>query len=188
MKNKHLARLFFVLTFIFLSSGAYLLLPDQNPIQKPKSLIQNLPWTNTVTNTTISDNKKIENETAQKTSITPQTQKKEIVLTTSTVTDSQKIEIGIEISGQTYQIKVAEKSTVYDAIQKLIENKQITATLKEYSGMGKFVEEINGVASDSQSGKYWIYYINGQPAKTGISNYILKQNDKITWKYEHSKF
>lgn len=55
---------------------------------------------------------------------------------------------------------------------------------KEYSGLGFFVEEINGVKNNTQEGRYWIYYINGKKAQVGISSYILKPNDIIMWKYE----
>ena len=33
---------------------------------------------------------------------------------------------------------------------------------------------------------YWIYYINEESAKTGISNQILKKGDELRWAYEKS--
>lgn len=185
MKNKHLARLFFILTFLFLSTGAYVLLPDKKQTERPKPIIQNLPWTDTVTNTVITDSKKIEKiaKTENLTNIA-----KNEPLTTTTLENIKQIETTIEINGEIHKLNLPEQSTAYDAMKNLIETKKITASIKEYSGMGKFVEEINGIKNDTQTGKYWIYYINNSPAKVGISAYILKPNDKITWKYEHSKF
>lgn len=54
---------------------------------------------------------------------------------------------------------------------------------KEYSGMGLFVEEINGLKNNNQTGEYWIYYLNGQSGKVGISQQLIKSNDIIEWKY-----
>ena len=66
---------------------------------------------------------------------------------------------------------------------KLKSEGEVSFSGKEYSSMGFFVEEINGVKNDNLAGKYWIYYINGQSAQVGISNYIIKPNDLIEWKY-----
>jgi hypothetical protein len=69
-------------------------------------------------------------------------------------------------------------------MQQLQANKQITVEFKNYSGLGYFVNTINGIQSDTLSGTHWIYYINGIKAQIGISQYTLKSNDIITWKYE----
>jgi len=192
MKNKYLARLFLVLTFLFISTAAYLLLPDQKKIERPKPTIQNLTWEDVATNTAISNNKQnispkptITNETEpDKTQINTSTTKPEVIKPIS----ENSLNTTIEINGTLYQLQLPEKSSAYEAMQNLINSQKITASIKEYSGMGKFVEEINGIKNDNQTGKYWIYYINDKSAKVGISAYTLKQNDKITWKYERSKF
>lgn len=54
--------------------------------------------------------------------------------------------------------------------------------------MGEFVEEINGIKNNQATGEYWIYYINGESAKMGVSNYIIKPNDVIKWNYEKANF
>jgi len=192
MKNKYLARLFLVLTFLFICTAAYLLLPDQKKIERPKPTIQNLTWEDVATNTAISNNKQnispkptITNETEpDKTQINTSTTKPEVIKPIS----ENSLNTTIEINGTLYQLQLPEKSSAYEAMQNLINSQKITASIKEYSGMGKFVEEINGIKNDNQTGKYWIYYINDKSAKVGISAYTLKQNDKITWKYERSKF
>ena len=51
-----------------------------------------------------------------------------------------------------------------------------------YSGMGKFIEEINGVKNNGEQN--WIYYVNGKKAEIGISNYEIKAGDTVSWKYE----
>ena len=65
-------------------------------------------------------------------------------------------------------------------MQKLQAEGKINFKDKNYSGMGKFVEEINGLKSSQN--KYWIYYINGKEANVGISNYKINPGDVVSWK------
>jgi len=55
----------------------------------------------------------------------------------------------------------------------------------EHTGLGIFINEING----KQGGRdgYWIYYVNGEEAGVGVSNYKIKNGDIISWKYESPK-
>lgn len=191
MHNKHLIRLFFILTFLFLSSGAYLLLPDKPRAETPKPTIKNLSWTNVATNTVIGKDKTVQKSilspTSSKTIIEPKTDP------SPTATNTQKQEnfplnIIVNINDQKYLVGLPDKSTAYDAMIKLQTEGKITLGLKEYSGMGYFIEEINGIKNNGQMNKYWIYYINGQSAKIGVSSYILKNNDLITWEYATPKF
>ncbi len=88
------------------------------------------------------------------------------------------------IQSSDYSEIITATSTVYDMMSKLQSQDKFTFKTKEFAGLGQFVEEINGVKNDPQANKYWIYYINGKSAQVGISNYILKLNDLIEWKYE----
>ncbi|MBI5254475.1 DUF4430 domain-containing protein [Candidatus Falkowbacteria bacterium] len=90
----------------------------------------------------------------------------------------------IEQSITNYQLLTATTSTVYDAMK----GSQLNFKTKTFSGLGEFVEEINGLKNDPQSGKYWMYYINGETAKLGISTQIVKPGDLIEWKYENTNF
>ena len=87
-----------------------------------------------------------------------------------------------------YEISVPENSTVYDLMSALKQRGDINFTGKISSGLGFFVEEINGIKNNASNNIYWIYYINGKTAGVGISNYILKPNDVISWKYEKPQF
>ena len=51
--------------------------------------------------------------------------------------------------------------------------------------MGKFIETINGVKGNGDQN--WIYYVNGQKAQVGVSNYKIKPGDVVSWKYEENK-
>lgn len=87
-----------------------------------------------------------------------------------------------------YEISVPENSTVYDLMNALKQRGDIDFQGKNSAGLGFFVEEINGVKNSASNNTYWIYYINGKVAEVGISNYILKPNDVINWKYEKPQF
>ncbi len=93
----------------------------------------------------------------------------------------------IIISGKSYPVGFIAGSSVYEVMKNLHADGKVTIRFKNYSGLGHFVDGIDGVNSDTFRAKYWIYYINGAKAKIGISNYTLKQNDIITWKYESAE-
>ncbi len=202
MHNKHLARLFSILIFVFLTSGAYLLLSDQ-----PKKIVtqpppQNITWSDVATNTAISENQPAVSTTATAKLVDKKNTNTAVtkIDTTTTTTEIIKkpdikneeiknpINVTIEITDKKYSLQLPDKATAYDAMQKLVTDQKISATMKEFSGMGEFLEEIDGLKNNNQTGEYWIYYINGQSAKMGISIYTLKNNDLITWKYEKAKF
>ena len=196
-ENKYLVRLFMVCLFFTLFSFAYLLLPDRPksekidlPAEKPNAI-----WNNVSTDTVLETNSQEIQTTTNTLSESPKksetTTQTTTTTTNTTTTDSETnnpISATIEINNQKYNLKLKESSTVYDALQQLTNDKKNTIVMKEFKGMGYFVDEINGIKNDNQNNKYWIYYINGQSAKMGISSYVLKNNDLITWKYEASKF
>lgn len=94
------------------------------------------------------------------------------------------------VDGQLYEMPYIEGQSVYTAMQFLMaaSSRPFYFQAKEYPGLGFFVYEINGKVQENKTGTYWIYYINGQSAKIGISNYIIQQGDIIEWKYEKSTF
>jgi len=98
-------------------------------------------------------------------------------------TENLPVHIKMEIGSNTYALAVPDNTTAYEAMKKLSSENDVAINFKQFSGLGYFVDEINGQKTDSASGKYWIYYINNQPSQVGISKYILKNNDLITWKY-----
>ena len=103
----------------------------------------------------------------------------------SKITDTQeKISITLNVLEKTYKISVSSDSTVYDLMTDLQNNQEnnFSFQAKEYSGLGYFIEKINEVGSET--GKYWIYYINDQKSQVGVSEYILKSGDVVSWKQE----
>lgn len=47
---------------------------------------------------------------------------------------------------------------------------------------GDYVTGINGVSSSAE--KFWLFYVNGQPATVGAGEYIAQAGDIIEWRLE----
>jgi hypothetical protein len=83
-------------------------------------------------------------------------------------------------------LSLPENKTVYDALAELVKENKISVEFKHFSGIGFFVQAIDGLAP--KDNKYWIYYLNGKTANVGISFTKLKNSDVITWRYETPNF
>jgi uncharacterized membrane protein len=91
--------------------------------------------------------------------------------------------VSLNVFNKSYEIEIKEGDSVYDVMETLQNSGQdFSFKYKEYSGMGVFIEEIKEVRG--KAGSYWIYYINGEEASVGVSKYILKGGDVVTWKQE----
>ena len=112
----------------------------------------------------------------------------EIDTSEDNIIEINPIVVTLKINDSPYNTTVTEDTTVYSLMDKLTKETNFSFSGKNYSGLGYFVDKINGIKNDNSNGKYWIYYINGQSAKVGISNYIINNNDLIEWKYENSNF
>ena len=92
----------------------------------------------------------------------------------------------LEINGVRYEDEIVGEMSVYDFMSKLQSEGKITFKDKTYTGMGKLIEEINGLKSDGK--KYWIYYVNGIEAQLGVLDYKIKPGDIVSWKMETGSF
>jgi hypothetical protein len=88
----------------------------------------------------------------------------------------------LEINNSKYEAEIKGATSVYDFMQELQKEGKINFEDKTYSGMGKLIEEIDGIKNSRD--KNWIYYVNGKEAEIGVSNYNIKPGDIISWKYE----
>ncbi len=77
---------------------------------------------------------------------------------------------------------ISGEISVYDFMNKLRDEGKINFTEKNYAGMGKFIDSIDGIQGNGE--KNWIYYVNDKKANIGVSNYKINLGDIITWKYE----
>ncbi len=92
--------------------------------------------------------------------------------------------VALRVLDKEYRTSFIEGDSVYKTMEKIRDNEKNNFSFisKEYSGLGIFIDEINGVAGES--GKYWIYYVNEKEAGVSVSKYLLKSGDIITWKQE----
>ena len=101
-----------------------------------------------------------------------------------------KTDISIEIQDTKYSSDFVTNTTLYELMQKLTASSIqpfLFNSIDYGSDIGHFVTEINGIKNNPKSGKYWIYYVNNEPATIGISNYIIHEGDKTEWKYEDTQ-
>lgn len=99
----------------------------------------------------------------------------------------EKIKAVMIIGGVKYEVEIKADSSVYDFMNLLKAENKINFSGKNYSELGFFIEEINGL-KNNPVGENWFYYVNGRPAQVGISNYLIKADDIIEWKYEKKSF
>lgn len=95
---------------------------------------------------------------------------------------SQTNTVSLTVLGKTYTTQIKNGDSVYSVMNDLQNNKKYDFNFqsKNYPSLGAFVTKINGV--EGSSGAYWIYYVDNKEASIGVSKYILKSGDIITWK------
>ncbi len=100
----------------------------------------------------------------------------------------KNIRVSLSVLDNKYETTIKEGSTVFNVMKKIQQennnNSKFNFKYKEYLSLGILITEINGV-KDTR-GKYWIYYVNNIKAGIGVSKYILKEGDIISWKQEES--
>jgi len=92
--------------------------------------------------------------------------------------------VGVERNNIIFTNDIPGETSVYDFMDKLRSEGKINFTEKNYAGMGKFIETINGVKGNKDYN--WIYYVNEKKAEIGVSNYKIKTGDVVSWKYEEN--
>lgn len=53
---------------------------------------------------------------------------------------------------------------------------------------GGFLSEIEGYEQDTDAGRFWMYYVNGESAPVGATEYELEDGDSVEWRLEDSEF
>ncbi len=117
--------------------------------------------------------------------VTPLTQKENKKINTNSEENFKTKQIAfLEINDDKYESEIVENTSVYEFMDKLRKQGKINFIEKNYIGIGKFIEGINGIKS--KKNKYWIYYVNEQKANIGVSDYKINPGDVVSWKYEES--
>ncbi|MEK7680694.1 MAG: DUF4430 domain-containing protein [Patescibacteria group bacterium] len=98
--------------------------------------------------------------------------------------------LNLEANGQarSFSGNIENGKSAADFVILLTEKNNLQLKTKEYTGMGILVEGVNGVENNNDEKKYWMFYVNGQMSQVGLSQYIVKNADKISLKYEKSNF
>lgn len=186
--NKHLHRILIILIFISVSAAAYLF---STPKNNTTPLLIN---TSTTPQVKIEELKPatLEENKAKKTEDSVPTTPTTLSVVTGTLsvpptstTPTETIPVKFKITDKEYEINIKPGASAYEAMDTLRKSNQISFSTKVFSGLGQFVEEVDGIKNSPSTGFYWTFYINNQEAKVGISNYTIKPNDLITWKYEN---
>jgi hypothetical protein len=175
-QHKYFILAFLVFAVLAVVSGYQSFKISNNKFEIPNI---NINSNNQLTNTSTSININPANTTTQSTT-NPSTPQTTIPSTTSETVE--QLNYTIEVNDYKF---LTATSTVYELMMHASADSRrpFGFTTKHFPGMGEFVEEINGVKNDSQTGKYLVYYINGKSAQAGISVQLIKPNDIIEWKY-----
>lgn len=98
---------------------------------------------------------------------------------------SQEVTLIIDYgpSSQEFNLKVGEPSTVLDLL-----NKGDITFNYDQSEAGVFIKSIEGVQNSQSQGKFWMYYVNGELAPTGVSQQLVNSGDIIEFKFESPSF
>lgn len=80
---------------------------------------------------------------------------------------------------QQFELELKGEATVFD----LLSQAGLDLNYTEYD-VGIFVDAIEGIKNNGEEKMNWMYYINGETAKVGARECIVKPNDKIEWRYE----
>ncbi len=78
--------------------------------------------------------------------------------------------------------------TVADFLLECASKNNFTVEKDFWSGYDSFfIVAINNI-HNGEDGSYWQYYVNGNFADTGCSNYLLDENDVVEWRFERSRW
>ncbi len=103
--------------------------------------------------------------------------------TVSSGENTHQIQISFVAGSTTYAESVPQGSTAYDAMAILASTTpSFNFKAAYYSGLGYFVQEINGIKNSSSM--YWTLYINGAYSTVGASSYVVKNGDTVEWRFE----
>lgn len=93
---------------------------------------------------------------------------------------TEEVDFGELKPKTTLSIKAQTGETILDILQKStqLETKQ--------TSFGEMVESIDGIKNGTD-GKYWIYYVNNQPATVGAGDFKAEADQKISWRLEKTQ-
>ena len=83
-----------------------------------------------------------------------------------------------QVQNQKMEFSAGENKTALDLLRA-----SYTLQTKNFgSGLGEFVEEING--TKPAKNEFWAFYVNGKSSNVGASSYFPKDGDSLEWKID----
>lgn len=117
-----------------------------------------------------------------KTEVQPTPEVSNIAAPSSTVNQTKvtlRINTGSAVGN--YPIPYIEGETAYQLLVRIASINHFTINATNYS-WGIFVEGIGNLVQDGRD-NFWFLYINGKSSEVGASDYIVKPNDLVEWRY-----
>lgn len=74
-------------------------------------------------------------------------------------------------------------TTVFDVLRSV---QPLLSPTYEGSGPGLYVTGIGGVEQNSDTGYYWVYFVNSSEPDVGPAAYVLQGGESIAWDYKPS--
>ena len=106
----------------------------------------------------------------------------EVTTATTSQENTVQVEVTIDYAGEVGKttekrsITVEEGKTAWDTLQIAVGKENIE--YKDYGGdMGVFVSGINEVKPEGN--RFWLFKVNGESSKIGVSTYEVKKGDKL---------
>ncbi|XJS10564.1 DUF4430 domain-containing protein [Aerococcaceae bacterium WGS1372] len=100
---------------------------------------------------------------------------------TAESTENQEVVINVTVSVDGEVIEDGEQDIEVEDGQNLLELMEANFDVEQTDG---FISSINGYEQDDESGKYWLYDVNGEMAEVGAADLKLSDGDQIEWKLE----
>jgi len=91
-----------------------------------------------------------------------------------------------EGSPKTFEAKFEAGMTAFDLLKEKTEESSMVLKTKSYD-IGLMIEAI-GDKKNGESGKYWLYYVNGEMPQVAADKKEIKVGDKVEFKFEKSPF
>ena len=98
-------------------------------------------------------------------------------------TSENVLAVVLEVEQLRYEVNISQGSSVLH-VMSVAQEQGFSFRGRDFSGIGFFVEEIQGKRQNPGDRTYWIYYVNGEKAQVGVSSYIVEDKDVITFTYE----
>ena len=113
------------------------------------------------------------------------------IFSTTVETENKTIQkIQVNISSQTWNISFTSFNTsnitVADILYECAYFYDFSIEPEFFSGHDSFfITSINGI-QNGENNSYWQFYVNEEYANKGCSQYYLKSNDIVEWKFQES--